>query len=158
MKARILLVLAIALVLVVASSALTVAAAAGAVVPFKAHYQTYPEPVGSPTNGILTLAIPGEGQATHLGRSTWYADMQVDLSQVPNVQTGTMVFTAANGDQLFGTFAGNSTPPTGPVEFWGDFEITEGTGRFEGVTCTGTYSGTAESAEGMLYFDGKLTK
>jgi hypothetical protein len=133
--------------------------AGDAVVPFKAHIQTYPEIVDI-TDGILTIEVSGEGQATHLGQCTWYSEFQVDTTQNPNLQTGTMEFTAANGDQLFGTFAGEATPPTPgvPTEFWGAFEITGGTGRFEGVTGAGDYWGKAEGDEGKLYFDGMLTK
>lgn len=55
-----------------------------AVTPFKGSYTTHPEVV-SVENGILTLSIPGEGKATHLGKSTWYADSWVDTNQFPFV-------------------------------------------------------------------------
>ena len=83
--------------------------AGDAVAPFlffklnKAHIQTYPE-IRDITDGILTIEVSGEGQATHLGQCTWYSEFQVDTTQNPNPQTGTMEFTAANGDQLFGAF------------------------------------------------------
>ena len=130
----------------------------GAVEPFKARYETYPQPVGPPENGILTLKIPGDGEGDPLGKSTWDAEMKINVTQVPNPQTGTMVFTAANGDQLFGTYEGLGTPADGPVSFQGTFQITGGTGSFEGATGAGTYWGTAEGGEGTLYFDGMLTK
>ena len=133
----------------------------GAVEPFKTRYETYPQPVGPPENGILTLKIPGDGEGDPLGKSTWDAEMKINLTQVPNPQTGTMVFTAANGDQLFGTYEGLGTPadgPDGPVSFQGTFQITGGTGTFEGVTGAGTYSGTADGPEGTLYFDGMLAR
>ncbi|MEA3336767.1 MAG: SMP-30/gluconolactonase/LRE family protein [Chloroflexota bacterium] len=165
MKARILLVLVIVLVLVVAGCAPlfvtlddTAPAASDEAVPFKARYQTYPEPVGPPLDGILTLKISADGEGDPLGKSTWYADSQVDLTQVPNLQTGTMAFTAANGDQLFGTFAGESSPlEDGPVSFKGTFQIDGGTGEFEGATGSGVYSGSAEGSEGILEFDGTLS-
>ena len=131
----------------------------GAVEPFKARYETYPQPVGPPENGILTLKIPGDGEGDPLGKSTWDAEMKVNVAQgPPNPQTGTMVFTAANGDQLFGTYEGLGTPDGPAVSFQGTFQITGGTGRFEGVTGAGTYWGTAEGSEGTLYFDGMLAK
>ena len=131
----------------------------GAVEPFKARYETYPQPVGPPENGILTLKIPGDGEGDPLGKSTWDAEMKINLTQgPPNPQTGTMVFTAANGDQLFGTYEGLGTPDGPAVSFQGTFQITGGTGSFEGVTGAGTYRGTAEGDEGILYFDGMLTK
>ncbi len=133
----------------------------GAVEPFKARYETYPQPVGPPENGILTLNIPGDGEGDPLGKSTWDAEMKINVTQVPSPQTGIMVFTAANGDQLFGTYEGLGTPadgPDGPVSFQGTFQITGGTGTFEGVTGAGTYSGTADGPEGTLYFDGMLAR
>jgi hypothetical protein len=70
-----------------------------------------------------------------------------------------MEFTAANGDQIFGAFEGTWTGlPPDPVTFQGTFWITSGTGRFEGVTGTGNYSGRSEGGEGILYFDGSITK
>ena len=130
----------------------------GAVEPFKARYETYPQPVGPPENGILTLKIPGDGEGDPLGKSTWDAEMKINLTQVPNPQTGTMVFTAANGDQLFGTYEGFGTSPDGPVSFQGTFQITGGTGTFEGATGAGTYRGTCGDGEGILYFDGMLAR
>jgi hypothetical protein len=158
MKTRNLLLVVLALV-VAGSISVVPAAADDAVVPFHATYATQPTPVGPPANGVLTLAIPGQGRATHLGESTWYTDSRVDTNQVPFVQTGDMEFTAANGDQLFGSYAGVGIP-TGAtsVRFEGNFTITRGTGRFEDVTGTGTYEGTADGNEGILHFDGELTK
>jgi hypothetical protein len=159
MKARILLILALAVVLLMAggiSAAPTVAD--GTVVPFRATIQTFPQPPGVVDNCLLVLMPECEGQATHLGKSTWDATMWAcfDWSQ-----HGTMVFTAANGDQLSGGFEGTwEGTPQVFVEFEGTFWITEddNTGRFEGATATGEYWGTAEAGEGILYFDGMLTK
>lgn len=124
--------------------------------PFKASYKTNPQVVGV-ANGILTLAITGEGKATHLGKSTWYADSWVDTNQFPFLQTGDMEFTAANGDQLFGTFSGTAIPDaSGKVNFEGTYEITGGSGRFEGATGSGNYSGWALGDVGQLEFDGTL--
>jgi hypothetical protein len=70
-----------------------------------------------------------------------------------------MSFTAANGDQLFGSYAGYAIPTEKGVEFWGDFQISGGSGRFDGATATGTYWGECGGAgEGILHFDGMLTK
>jgi hypothetical protein len=131
----------------------------GAVEPFKARYECSPQPVGPPENGILTMKIPGDGEGDPLGKSTWDAEMKINLTQgPPNPQTGIMVFTAANGDQLFGIYEGLGTSPDGPVSFQGTFQITGGTGSFEGVTGAGTYRGTADGSEGTLYFDGMLAR
>ena len=156
MKARILLVLLV-LAVVMASSG-SMAAAGGAVVPFKATYVTHPRTVGV-EDGVLTIEIPAEGQATHLGESTWYAVMWVDTRFYPWPQgTDEMTFTAANGDQLFGSYIGYAIPTETGVEFWGDIQISGGSGRFEGVTGAGTYEGSCGESEGILHFDGTLTK
>ncbi len=137
------------------------AAASNAEVPFKATIHASPvlsvvPDCGKGMAGLL-LKIPGEGYATHLGETTWYTgDMWACFD---GTQGGNMVFTAANGDQLFGAFAGTWTGlPPNPVTFVGTFQITGGTGRFEGMTATGDYSGTSQGGQGMLYFDGMLTK
>lgn len=156
MKARILLMVALTLVMA-GSLSVGPAAADDAVVPFRARYETYPEAEFVPPF-YLKVAIPAAGQATHLGESTWYADMWVCLTEEPNPQwSDNMTFTAANGDKLFGTYEGWGTPIPDP-EFWGTFEITGGTGRFEGVTGSGDYRGQVTGETGMLYFEGTLTK
>ncbi|MGD1992074.1 MAG: hypothetical protein PVI59_02665 [Anaerolineae bacterium] len=155
MKARILLMVALILALV-GTLSVGSAAAGDAVVPFKATIQTFPQPQGVEDN-CLVVKIPGQGQATHLGGTVFDSDMWACFD---GSQYGTMILTAANGDQLFGGFRGTwSGDPTVFVSFQGTFWITEdGTGRFEGATATGTYGGTAEAGEGILYFNGVLTK
>jgi hypothetical protein len=157
MKVRVLLVV-LALILVTASSGLA-AAADQAVVPFRAKYVTNPQTVGM-SNGVLQIAIPAEGKATYLGRSTWYALMWVDTTQDPWTQgSDEMTFVAANGDKLVGTYAGFAEP-TGldSVKFWGTFEISGGSGRFEGATGSGDYWGECGTGTGILHFDGLLTR
>ena len=155
MKARILLIL-VALAMVMATSGPMVVAA-DAVVPFKATYVTHPNTVGM-VDGVLMLEIPAEGKATHLGKSTWYAEMWVDTNSYPWPQGADMTFTAANGDQLFGSYNGYAIPTEEGVEFWGDFQIGGGSGRFEGATAAGTYWGACGDSEGILHFDGMLTQ
>ncbi|NIV30456.1 MAG: hypothetical protein GWN58_13455 [Anaerolineae bacterium] len=155
MKARVLLIVALALVIVGGISA-PPAAAGDAVVPFKARYETYPE--AELDFPYLMVEIPAAGQATHLGESTFYADMWVLLTVVPNPQwSDNMTLTAANGDELWGTYEGWGTPIPDP-EFWGTFEISGGSGRFEGVTGSGAYWGQVTGETGMLYLEGTLTK
>jgi hypothetical protein len=159
MKARVLLIVALVVVLLMAggiTAALT--AARGAEVPFKATIKTFPQPQGVEDNCLVVDMPKCEGQATHLGKTVWDGHMWACFD---GSQHGTMVFTAANGDQLSGGFEGTwEGEPQVFVSFEGTFWITEhdNTGRFEGATATGTYSGTAEAGEGILYFDGMLTK
>jgi hypothetical protein len=164
MKTRILLALVMVLILTMAGSASV--AAGGAVVPFRAFYAMHPMVVGEDEQNCNIQQLPGEGQATHLGTSTWYSDARacVDSETFSGTQFGSSIFTAANGDQLIGTFSGVATirmTPTGPqAEFSGTAWVTEGTGRFAGYTGTLAYWGTAWPTQGTgeLYFDGTLTK
>lgn len=56
-----------------------------------------------------------------------------------------------------GDFSGIVIPDAnGKVNFEGTYEITNGTGRFEGATGSGNYSGWAQGTVGHLEFDGIL--
>ena len=138
--------------------ALVSAEEAPATVPFKATYQTFPVFLGI-VDGHMVLEIPAFGNGTHLGNSEWYADSLVDITKPfpPFPQTGEMYFTAANGAKLIGTFAGDSAPnDRGGFDYWGEYWITEGTGRFTGATGNGIYYGGAGEDSGVLTFEGTL--
>ncbi len=128
-------------------------------VPFKAHFETTVTTIGV-ENGIVTLNIDGVGKATHMGKSTMHSISMVNTNQFPWLQTGTQdEYTAANGDKLFGSHTGIAIPnEQGIVSFSGAWEITGGTGHFEGVTGSGTYEGTASLAlgTGEITYDGTL--
>jgi hypothetical protein len=74
------------------------------------------------------------GHATRLGRftSTW----EVQVNVITSMSTGTVVFTAANGDTLFTTFEGQGFPTDTPdvIHILEVQTITGGTGRFAGAT------------------------
>ena len=74
--------------------------------------------------------------------------MQVNIPTLTS--TGAATFTAANGDTLTATVAGQATP-TGPttlsiVEI---YTITGGTGRFAGATGNFTLESTLEQTTGV---------
>lgn len=101
---------------------------AGDSVPFKgsaagAVVSATPGPTG------VLLRVLAEGQATHLGR--FVREELLLLNPTTGAATGTVTFTAANGDQIFGTVTAQFTSPTTVV---GSFSFTGGTGRFENVT------------------------
>ncbi len=85
-----------------------------------------------PFNGRIKLNVAngvyGTGQASHIGIFTLSA--QDDETNFPFI-TGTVVITAANGDQIFATHTGNAME-LGNNMLQVDFEniITGGTGRF----------------------------
>src|SRR5690606_1206106 len=76
--------------------------------------------------------VSGEGIASHIGKSTFEANTRVTINpQPPFTVNGTRTITAANGDQIFTTFTGTSTPAVNGMN-GADLQetITGGTGRF----------------------------
>jgi len=85
-----------------------------------------------PFNGTMKMSIAngiyGTGEASHIG--SFKLSAQDDESNFPSI-TGTVLITAANGDQIFATHTG-SAMELGNNMLLVDFEntITGGTGRF----------------------------
>jgi hypothetical protein len=160
MSKRISIVLAIVLVLSLASGKWMSASARGAVVPFKGGYITHPTFAGFDPAGCFIQQITAEGDATHLGTSTFYGESHNcrDTWKL----TGWMTFTADNGDLLEMSFSGTfSFDQYGNVTFQGPYTITGGTGRFAGSGGAGAYWGTASlvpGSTGEIYFNGTLEK
>lgn len=136
-------------------------------VPFNATYHTRPKVVAPPP--FLQMEIPSTGKGLHLGKSTWFSNSLVNFTVFPPVQTGDMLFTAADGSTLTGHYQGTAQPdPDNPqgVLFNGDYVITGGTGRFSGATGSGIYYGRATLeapvpgmvGEGVVTFEGMLNK
>jgi len=91
----------------------------------------------------LTAAVSGGGTATHLGRVTVSSDdcilprgATLDFIS-PNV-----VLTAANGDQIFASYAGRVRQADGAIS--GSYAISGGTGRFENARGTGDLVGVED--------------
>jgi hypothetical protein len=122
-------------------------------VPFKGIVQgttvgVAPDPAG------VTLTLHATGRATHLGRSS--REEVLLFNPLTGTLNGTIVFTAANGDQLFGIVAGGFTSPTTAT---GTYSFTGGTGRFaesfgsadfvvttaDGISFTAAFEGTLSS-------------
>lgn len=152
-------ILLIVLVLVAVASPLLVNAA-GATVPFKVTCVAHPEIIGEGPNYIVA-AIPADCVGTHLGDSEWFSEVTAFMDSEnpfvnPAPQYGDMVLTAADGSQLIGDFVGeNVLNDVGGFDFWGTYQIVEGTGRFSGATGSGIYyGGGGDSA--ALTFEGQL--
>jgi hypothetical protein len=100
-------------------------------VPFKG---TFAGPLVSVLTPPCTLSatIGGGGQATHLGNYTWASTHTVNLCTTPfTVSGGSVTLTAANGDQLYGDYAGTSHFVDATIlAFEITITITDGTGRF----------------------------
>ena len=87
------------------------------------------------------LSALGEGDATHLGR--YIRTEELDLNPATGAFTGTVVFTAANGDELTCAVAGQFVSATDAV---GDYVVTGGTGRFAGAPGNASFSATMTGA------------
>ncbi len=125
--------------------------AAARTVPWKESYKASGTVALDPscTNFQLLTSLQGGGTATHVGKYTIVNSHCVD--PVTGVLTdGTFTKTAANGDQLFGTYVGNSTviqppAPVGIFSVTGTLTFTGGTGRFAGATGTATMAGSLQA-------------
>jgi hypothetical protein len=134
--------------------------AAGEQVPFKGRLEgvVTVTPVSPPF--IVDVLVNAAGEATHLGRFTLAIPHRVNRAN--GTATGSYHLTAANGDTLFASFAGQSmpTPTPGVIYIAETATITGGTGRFAGATggficerlfdavnfmTTGSFNGTISS-------------
>jgi hypothetical protein len=89
----------------------------------------------------------GTGTATHLGRYTEHVTMQINIPTLSS--TGAATFTAANGDTLLATVAGQATrtSPT-TLSIVEVYAITGGTGRFADATGSFTLESTLDQTTG----------
>ncbi len=78
--------------------------------------------------------LEGGGTASHLGRFTLVADFTLNLATA--AASGSVTFTAANGDVLTGTVTGRAVVGGGIAAVTETVTITGGTGRFAGATGT----------------------
>lgn len=139
-------------------------------VPFRATYIIRAQlllpgqpgyPARCPT-GPTNAAGPamGEGHATHLGRVMETENTCIDFATL-QLTLGEFTFTAANGDQLSGTFEGSASfdPPPPNANLFCTWEITGGTGRFVGATGDGVCVDSRQLGDGrsLIGFDGWIT-
>ena len=102
-------------------------------------------PMKGSGSGIITAAAPGpngveisangQGEATHLGKFT--REESILFNPATGTLTGTIVFTAADGSELYCNFAGAFT---GLNTAAGTYNFTGGTGRFEGASGVAGFS------------------
>ena len=125
---------------------------AGDQVPFKgkvkgAAVNMAPDPAG------VVLTLRATGRATHLGHCT--RQEVILFNPVTGTLTGTMVFTAANGDQLFAIVAGGFTSPTTAI---GTYTLTGGTGRFSDSSGSAGFEVTTpDGINFVAEFDGRIS-
>jgi hypothetical protein len=120
-------------------------AAGAASRPFKAAIHGFAAPV--PTSPCeLSNDETATAQVSHLGRSEMVSHETVDLCSNPEAAeiSGQFTMTAANGDQLFGTYEtlGHLDFANDEVTFSGQFTITGGSGRFQDASGGGSIEGS----------------
>ena len=126
-------------------------------VPFHARIITHPVITGPCGQACFSLFITGSGQGLHFGNITMAGPSQIDFATL--IQTGSSVLAASNGSTALMSFAGTFAPGATPdvATFQGAWTISSGTGRFEGETGSGTYSGSAAGSIGVLNLEGVLS-
>lgn len=108
----------------------------------------------------------GEGNATHLGRITFTTDHCMGLDMATGTGMfwgGAIVLTSRHGSLILdhsGTFALTPWPdPTsGTIDL--DWSVREGTGRYAGMTGSGTARGISDTVAGTVtvWFQGRLSR
>ena len=117
-------------------------------VPFKGTFSG----TGAASTGgrcdVLTVQIHGTGTATHLGHLTTDQNHCAEPTSLAFTD-GEFTLTAANGDQLRGTYSGEFVPLEPPLfAIDGQFLFTGGSGRFATATGGGNASGVQNLATG----------
>ena len=110
--------------------------------------------LGPCDTGGIALEVTGTGHATFIGT---YAGRYRECFDPATgaVTNGTFTLTAANGDTVYGTYAGQALPSGANVLYDDPGVITGGTGRFAGASGVVTQSGLANLATGE--YEGTLT-
>jgi hypothetical protein len=119
--------------------------------PWKESYQSTGTiaPAAECPSPLLLESEEGGGTATHIGKYTIVNSHCLDPS-TGALTGGRFVKTAANGDQLFGTYVGTATviqppAPIGIFQVSGTITFTGGTGRFAEATGTTDMVGTLQA-------------
>ena len=117
--------------------------------PWKESYQasgTIAPNAGCPgPQPQFLVSLNGGGTATHIGKYTITNSHCVDPT-TGELTSGSFVKTAANGDQIFGTYAGSSEPaPGGGFRVSGRVTFNGGTGRFARATGSTNLEGALQA-------------
>ena len=118
--------------------------------PFSVTLDGHANPEFQPDGCTIINDEQGTGQARHLGAITWQSHEVVNLCSNPEGAdvTGQFVLTAADGDQVFGTYEtlANLDFAAGVVRALGAYQITGGTGRFVDAAGDGIISAVGSLA------------
>jgi hypothetical protein len=106
----------------------------------------------TPSPDGVTITVHAVGCATQLGKFT--REEVLLLDPVTLSFTGTIVFTAANGDQLRVIVAGAFTSPTTAA---GTYTFNGGTGRFANAVGSATFSASTDGGLVAADFSGAIS-
>ena len=126
--------------------------------PFKGSFTTTSE-ILQPAP-VLQTRITGTWNVSQLGKSSFVALSTLNFTtQPPFILAGTATFTAANGDEIYTSFTGTSTPAEqGMLNVVMTHTITGGTGRFQNAT--GSFVGNTTAfpghSEGYIEHEGTI--
>jgi hypothetical protein len=139
---------------------LTGPVSAGKLVPFHGTLDgvvtVTPEP---PPSTLFFVLVEAEGHASHLGAFT--VSIPHLVNRADRTAEGSYVFVAANGDELYADFEGQSTPTGTPgvISIEEHATITGGTGRFAHASgsfvCERLYDSIAGTTTG--FFEGTIS-
>ena len=127
----------------------TLSAASQQLRPFEVSIIGNANPVPDPDDPCVLLNTEmGEIHGTHIGVGTWSSFETVNFCTSPGVGdvVGQFTLTAANGDQIFGTYNTVVLVGDGTIAASGTFEIAGGTGRFDDASGSGTIDATGDFA------------
>jgi hypothetical protein len=106
-----------------------------------------------PDPGGVVLTVLAEGNAAYLGE--FAREETILFNPATGVLTGLIVFTGANGDELFGTVDGGFVSDT---EATGTYTFTGGTGRFQNASGEADFFlSTSDGVHFTVEFDGSLS-
>jgi hypothetical protein len=107
-----------------------------------------------PGPGGIAITAVAEGTATHLGHFTREESLLLDPAT--GAISGSIVFTAANGDQLTGIVSGGFVSQTDAA---GTYTFTGGTGRFQDASGGAHFIvSTADGVNFSVKFKGRLSR
>jgi hypothetical protein len=110
-------------------------------VPFRGSFSTTVQTVLQ--FPFLYVTVEGQGNVSQMGLTSAFTDNQV-VNLITGSATATYTLTAANGDTVVLEMSFQTTfLPNNAVTFEGTYIVTEGTGRFNGVTGAGVLAGSA---------------
>ena len=118
-------------------------ASADEMLPFEARLEGFADPVFH-SDGTISNIENAIGQATYLGLFAWHSVEDARfISDTTLHVCGSFTMTAADGDQVFGTYEtiGTADFVTFVGTFIGEYTVKRGTGRFSNARGGGTIIG-----------------